>query len=170
MSFDWKAVVKTVAPGLATALGGPLAGLAVTAIGEALGVSEPTQEKIQQALAGATPDDLLKIKAAEQTFQVKMRELDVDLVRIGVSDRDSARQREAATKDTLTPRFLAAVVVITWGVVQWRILNHSIPEDMRELVMRVLGTLDAALLVVLYYYFGGSHTPSTVVNGERRGR
>ena len=37
--MDWLA---QIAPGIATALGGPLAGLAVTAISKALGVDEKT--------------------------------------------------------------------------------------------------------------------------------
>lgn len=166
--FDWKSIIKTVAPTIATALVGPLGGMAVSAIGEALGIDEPTQEKIQQAVAKATPDDLLKIKVAEQAFVVKMRELDIDLAKLAVSDRDSARKREVETKD-YTPKVLAFVIVVTWGSVQYYLLKHVIHEDMRELVMRVLGTLDAALMLVLSYYYGASATPtSTVVNGERR--
>lgn len=167
--FDWKSIIKTVAPTIATALVGPLGGMAVTVLGEALGVSEPTQEKIQQAIAKATPEDLLKIKQAEQAFLVKMRELDIDLAKLAVSDRDSARRREVETHD-YTPKVLAFVIVVTWGSVQYYLLKNVIHEDMRELVMRVLGTLDAALMLVLSYYYGASATQGgpTIVNGERR--
>lgn len=165
--FDWKAIVRTVAPGIATALGGPLAGMAVKAIGSAIGLDDATEETIAAAIKGATPDDLLKIKQAEQGFQVQMRSLDIDLVKIAAGDRDSARKREADTKDW-TPRILAGMIVITWGTVQWFILHNVIHDDMRELVMRVLGTLDAALMLVLAYYFGSSAQPTTVVQGERR--
>lgn len=168
--MDWKAIIKTVAPTIGTALGGPLGGLAMKAICDALGLSDATEEAISTAISGAKPEDLLKIKQADQQFARDMKALDVDLARVAAGDRDSARKREADTKDTWTPRLIAFLVIIVWGFVQWRIINHSVPEDMRELVMRVLGTLDAALLVVLYYYFGGSAQPGTVVNGERRAR
>lgn len=165
--MDWKAIVRTVAPMLGTALGGPLGGLAVKTIGEALGLSEHTEEAISTALAGAKPEDLLKLKQADQQFAKDMKALDVDLERISAGDRDSARKREAETKDW-TPRILAFVIVVTWGMVQWYILHNVIADDMRELVMRVLGTLDAALMLVLAYYFGASAQPGTVINGERR--
>lgn len=156
MSADWKRIVATVAPGIATALGGPLAGLAVKAIGGALGLGEgASEDAVAAAVTGASPDQLLAIKQADQAFKVKMRELDVDLERIAGQDRDSARRREADTKDW-APRVLAAIIVLTWASVQWFILRHSVPEDMRELIMRVLGTLDAALMLVLAYYFGSS--------------
>lgn len=166
-AFDWKAIVSTVAPGIATALGGPLAGLAVKTIGDALGIDQPTQEKIETAIRGASPDDLLKLKQADQQFAKDMKALDVDLAKISAGDRDSARKREVDTKDW-TPRILACAIVATWGVVQWFILHNVIADDMRELVMRVLGTLDAALMLVLAYYFGASNQPGTVINGERR--
>jgi hypothetical protein len=36
-------------------------------------------------------------------------------------------------------------------------LNNTIPTEMRELVIRVLGTMDGALMLVLSYYFGSSN-------------
>lgn len=165
--MDWQAIVKTVAPMLGTALGGPLGGMAVQAIAGALGLSEQTEEAISTALSGAKPADLLALKQADQQFARDMKALDVDLVRISAADRDSARKREVDTKDW-TPRILAFVIVVTWGAVQYYLLRNVIHEDMRELVMRVLGTLDAALMLVLAYYFGASAQPGTVINGERR--
>jgi hypothetical protein len=166
--FDWKSIVRTVAPGIATALGGPLAGIAVSAIGNALGIDEPTQEKVIAAVKGATPDDLLKLKQAEQEFILQMKKLEIDVAKIAADDRDSARKREMATGDW-TPKILAFVIVVTWGAVQYYLLRNVVHEDMRELVMRVLGTLDAALMLVLSYYYGASATGgTTVINGERR--
>lgn len=171
---DWKAIVGTVAPTIATALGGPLAGLATKTIIDALGLpTDALEEQVEAAVRNATPEQLLALKTADYKFQTDMKMLEVDLVRIAASDRDSARKRETTTGDSWTPRILAGVVVATWGFIQWHILNHSIVDDMRELAMRVLGTLDAALLVVLYYYFGGSvggGSNHTTVVGERRSR
>ena len=42
--MEW---LKAIAPTAATLLGGPLAGMAVEAIGNALGVSDATKEKIR---------------------------------------------------------------------------------------------------------------------------
>lgn len=165
--FDFKEIIRTVAPGIATAFGGPLAGMAVKAIGDALGMDAATEDTVAAAIKGASPEDLLKVKQAEISFQQRMRELDIDLVKISAGDRDSARKRESEVKDW-TPRILAFAIVATWGCVQWYILHNVIHDDMRELVMRVLGTLDAALMLVLAYYFGASAQPGTIVQGERR--
>ena len=78
MEFDWKSIVKTVAPILATALGGPLAGAATSAISQALlGKKDGTETEIATILQTASPETLLALKKANQDFEVKMKELDM---------------------------------------------------------------------------------------------
>jgi allophanate hydrolase subunit 2 len=109
MDFDWKKLLGSVAPTLASALGGPLAGLAVKEIGDALGIDKPTQEAVTARLQGATADDLLKVKQADQAFKERMAELGVDLARLEQADRSSARELEKA--GAKTPGVLSWVVV-----------------------------------------------------------
>lgn len=157
MGTNWKDIVATVAPGIATALGGPLAGLAVGAIGSALGLSDATQEQVANAISGAKPEDLLALKNAEIGFQQHMADLGVDLERIAAGDRDSARRRESETKDW-TPRLLALTIVSGWILVQYFLLMHVVPNEMRDIIMRMLGVLDMALGSILNYYFGSSNS------------
>ena len=96
MDFDWKSIVKTVAPVLGTALGGPMGGLAARTIaGAVLGDETASEDQIAQAVAAASPEQLLALKKADQDFQLRMKELEVDIVRIDQQDRGSARDREA---------------------------------------------------------------------------
>ena len=89
MAFDWKATLATVAPGLATALGGPLAGMATKAILGALGMADgATASDLAAAVQGATPEQMLALKQADQQFAIQMRELDVDVERVSAGDRD----------------------------------------------------------------------------------
>ena len=97
--MDWKSIVRTVAPTLATALGGPLAGAAVQALSVALlGRPDGTEQEVAEAVLVGGTDALLKVKQAEADFAVKMRELDI---------RDLASARELAKVDYQTPRTLA---------------------------------------------------------------
>lgn len=152
-----KGIVGTVAPTVATALLGPLGGMAVKEIGKALGLPEDaSSEDVATAITNATPEQLLQLKALENDFKVKMKELDVDLVRISAADRDSARNREIQTKDW-TPKILAFSITILYIAIQiFMISGTIIPQEMREMVMRALGTLDAILSLVFSYYFGSS--------------
>ncbi|GAA5787342.1 hypothetical protein [Chitiniphilus shinanonensis] len=112
--MDWKQIVGTVAPWLGTALGGPLGGLAVSVVADALGLSDKTEDAIKQAISGATPEQMLAIKAADQQFAARMQELGFSnqqaLAKIAADDRDSAR-RMAIADGGRTQRNLAYVIV-----------------------------------------------------------
>ena len=54
-----KGLLKSIAPTIGTAIGGPLAGQAVQAISNALlGHPNGTQDEVEVALQNATPDQL----------------------------------------------------------------------------------------------------------------
>ncbi len=150
-------IVRTVAPTIASAVGGPLAGMAVRTISDALlGKPDGTEEELAQAALGATPEQLLALKKAEQDFIVQMRELDIDLERIGNQDRDSARNREIKLKD-VTPKVLAAIITVGYfGVLFW-MLNYGLPSNGgSEAMLVMLGTLGTAWGGIVAYYFGSS--------------
>lgn len=150
-----------IAPGIATALGGPLAGLAVRAVGEVFGLPDTAdKDKVMRAVASATPEQLLALKQADQAFAIRMRELDIDIDKIAADDRKSARQREVDTGDVWTPRILAVLIVGGWLFCEWFILNYSIEASMREIVAAGLRTVDNALVMMLGYYFGAMNRPS----------
>ena len=154
---DWKKLAAAVAPGIATALGGPLAGVAVSAISDKLlGKPDGTESEIATAMATGGTDALAKLKEAEQAFQVRMRELDIDLERVHQADRDGARQREANTNDTLTPRLLAMGITCGFfGVLGW-LLTQGKPETGGDALLVMLGALGGAWASVVAYYFGSS--------------
>lgn len=150
-------LIGSVAPTIATALGGPVAGMAVKALSGALfGHEGASEDEIKTALANPSADQLAALKKIDADFKVQMKALDIDLERIAASDRDSARKMAIMTHDW-TPRVLALIVVMSWGIVQWFLLHNVIDPSMRELIARVLGTLDGALMLILAYYFGSAH-------------
>jgi hypothetical protein len=90
-----------------------------------------------------------------------MSDADITLEELAPTDRASAREREVKSGDSWTPRILASLIVMAWFAIQWHLLVHIIPQEMREIVMRTLGTLDMALGMVLGYYFGSSASSRT---------
>lgn len=155
MDFDWKSLVGSVAPTIATALGGPMAGMAVKALGSALLGDETASEKdVVAALAGATPDDLLKLKQADQAFESKMAELGVDLERIAANDRASARNMQATTKAWIVPTLAGLTVAGFFGVVGW-VLSGKVSLE-STLLGFVLGQVSAKAEQVYNFYFGSS--------------
>lgn len=138
-----------------------LVAMAAAAVGDVIGVKvDADTRSIAAAIQGATPEQLVALKQADNDFAMKMRELGykevTELAKIDADDRNSARRREVDAGDSWTPRLLSAIVLIGWFVVQGYILTNTVDADMREIVMRSLGTLDMALGLVLGYYFGSS--------------
>jgi len=158
MAFDWKALVRTVAPTLGTALGGPLAGSAVAAIATALLGKPGTEEEIATALAAATPEQILAIKKADQDYAVRMKEADIHFEEIAGKDRDSARNREIQTHDTLTPRLGFLVVTIGFFATLYWIITHGVATDTNggAIVLTMLGSLGTVWVQQCAYFYGSS--------------
>lgn len=157
MKIDWKKILGTVAPVLATAAGGPLAGVVTKTLAAGL-LERPdaSQEEVEQAVANASPETLIKLKEIDAKFQNDMAQVGIDFEKIASEDRANARAREVSSGDHWTPRILAAVIVTGYFAVQWYILSHAVPVEQREIVMRSMGVLDTALGLTLGYYFGSS--------------
>ena len=67
------AILGAVAPTLATAMGGPLGGMAIKMVSDKLGLSESTMEAVEAAMSNATPEQLAEIKKVEADFKVQMK-------------------------------------------------------------------------------------------------
>lgn len=154
----WRDILGTVAPGLATALGGPLAGLATRVISKKLlgpDVAVPDQSILEEVLEGIDPEGMRALKEAELEFQREMKSLEIDLAAIDASDRDSARKREATVKD-ITPRILAGVFTVGFFAMVYVGIKYPIQENAQDLMLVLYGALAAGLQQILAYYFGSS--------------
>lgn len=145
-----------IAPSIATALGGPLAGVAVRSLSNALfGHEDGTEQQVSDALSSATPDQLATIKKIDADFKVQMKSLDIDLERISAGDRDSARQMQRETKDW-TPKALAFFITFGFfGALIW-IMVFGIPQTGTEVLLMMLGSLSTSWTGVVQFYYGSS--------------
>lgn len=151
-----KDIVRTVAPALATALGGPLAGTAVRALSEKfLGRPDGAAEEVEAALTSATAEQIIELKRLDKEFKSKMLDAGIKLEELEEQSRTRATNMFVATRDP-TVTLLTLAIVIVWGIVQWALFTHNVPENSHDMIARMLGTLDAALMAVLYFWFGSS--------------
>src|SRR5436190_192676 len=104
-SMGFKDIFKAAFPFIsaASSLGGPLGTMAAAAVGKALSVDSVTSDNIADTIAAATskdPDAMLKLKQAEEDFQIQMTKLGFDqaakIEELQAADRASARAREIA--------------------------------------------------------------------------
>lgn len=156
--------LKTVLPWIgAAATGGvpAIVGMAAKTVGEVIGGDVgSTAKDIAAAVAGATPDQMLALKKADNDFAVRMQELGfkqaVDLETIYANDRANARAREIATHDKF-PAILATVVTFGFFFILWYLIKFGVPQNgVGEALLVMLGSLGTAWTGVVQYYFGSS--------------
>lgn len=161
---DWKSVVRSVAPMLGTALGGPLAGLASRVIAEALFEEAPEKVNLQKVadmlcgkVAGGTMA-LEKLKQAEREFAMQMRAMDIDLAKLDMQDRASARLRQQKTGDNL-PNWLGVLVLCGFFATVAFVLLHGLNQiDAASAAFAgtLVGYVSAKADQVIAYFFGSS--------------
>lgn len=165
-------LLAQVAPTVATALGGPLAGLAVKTLSEAMfGHQDASESDVSAALMNATPEQLQKLKETDATFKLKMKELDIDLEKIAAGDRDSARNMQVRTNDWI-PRAMAIMVTFGFfGILAW-LLVRGVPPSGSETLIYMLGALGTAWTGIVQFYFGSSAgskaKTDAMVTGEKK--
>ncbi len=151
--MEW---LKNIAPTIATALGGPLAGVAVDAVGAALGWKDATKEKVVEALSRGqlTGDQVLALKQAELELKGKEQELGFKFAELDIRDRDSARQREMSVKDNTNTILAFTVVGAFVALVAGTMLGLAKVDTV--LAGTLVGYLSAKAEQVLAYYFGST--------------
>ena len=168
--MDWKGILGAIAPTLATALGGPLAGVAASAVSDALlGRPDGSEAEFAVALKAGGPDALAKLKDADNAFAIRMKELGIEVEKLHAADRANAREREAKTGDSWTPRLLASLVTLGFfGVLAW-LLAYGKPDAGGDALLVMLGALGGAWASIISYYFGSSagSAEKTAILGKR---
>lgn len=166
-AFDWKKVVQSVSPVLASALGGPLAGAAVSALGNAiLGKPDATIEDVTTAIASGqlTPEQLVSMQQADIAFKTRMAEIGLDLSKLDIQadadvmkDIQDARARQVATKDYM-PQVIFGLLLIVYVVEVMMFFYGKMPEDdyTRALMTRAFATVETGLTGAIAYFLGSS--------------
>lgn len=158
--MDWKDTLAKVAPTVAGALGGPLAGMAINVACEALGLSESTEDALQNAVAGGSPETLVKLKEANTQLKLELRKLDIKEEEIHQQDRDSARNLGIAKGVVVHARLSTAFVVgyfLIFSAVLFAVFHGVTIEDaMLALISALLGIMTAAVQQIMNFWFGSS--------------
>lgn len=156
----WKDIVRTVAPGLATALGGPLAGVAVKALGDKLlGKPDASEEEVGIAVQALAPADYVKLREAEQQFAIDMKRVDIDIFKLEVDDRTSARGNRGWA--VWAPQI--ALAILYHGIFSFVFYllffraNTEFSDFQKAALTQLMGALSAGLTMILSFYFGGMY-------------
>jgi hypothetical protein len=148
--MDLVSLLKSVAPGLATAVVGPLGGVAVKMIAEKLGV-ENTVEAVTQAVQ-ADPE------AAQKLAEIDLKQFEAE-----ARDRDSARQMQTVAlqqEDKFAKHFIywyAWFWSIGTTVYFFSVTFLTMPDGGRDFANIILGfLLGTAVATIISFFYGSS--------------
>jgi len=143
-------IIKSVAPGLATIVAGPVGGLAIKAIAEKFGVAD-TVEAVTAHLQ-INPQDTLRL-----------REIDLEQFKVEVEDRKSAREMQIAAlnqDDWFAKNFLY-IFTSVWSIFAMAYFSFvtfgNVPAAGVRMADTILGVLIGTVLTGFFnFYFGSS--------------
>jgi len=147
--MEW---LKSVAPTIATALGGPLAGLAVEAVSKAIGI-DPKDVQSTIESGKLTADQIGQIKLAEIEMAARAQELGLDFEKLSVEDRKSAREMQSTTKSIIPSVLALSITVGFFGILVGLMTEQFKTSDA---LMMMLGSLGTAWTGIIAFYFGSS--------------
>lgn len=160
MRFNWKDVVRQVAPGLAGLFGGPLASTAVGALSNALlGKPDGTEEEVALAIGNAPPEILARIREADATLRGQLAQAGVKLEEIAGADRASARDL-AKTTGLLPQIILSTIFVVGYFVLVGALMlkGIQIASELYDVFLVLIGVMTAAVPQILNFWFGSSRS------------
>lgn len=161
-------VVKTLAPTIGTALGGPLLGGAIAALESVFGITpkpdastDDRQSTLAAAISGATPEQLAAMRAKDQDYALAMAQAGFKntetLASLTVQDTVSARDMQASTK-SWTPTVLTLAITVGFFGMLLMLMYVTIPEANKAIVYGFTGTLGTAWLVAVHFWFGSTQS------------
>lgn len=150
-------LLKSLAPNIASAAGGPLAGMAVKMAASKLGLPSTTTANEIEDLIEREPEKAVLVKQADNDFKSKIKEMEIDLesFKTEVQDRQHARE---TFKNDWTPKVFGILALVLYGayVMTVTILPHD--QNDETIISLVLGQLSGILGTMAAFWFSGSST------------
>lgn len=151
-----KKAIAGFAPQIAHALGGPLAGAAVSHLAKAvLGNDGANEDELSKVLENSGPAHAAVLRQADLEFALALNAARLETRRIDARDRSDARNREIAIRDR-TPMVLGAIIVSGFFLVLGVMITKNLPEGAETEFSIMLGALATMTAAVVNYYFGSS--------------
>ena len=168
-----KSLIQHFAPTLASALGGPFAGVATkfitdNLITESISDGRSAEEVIEELLNDSK--SLQKIKDIDKDFKLEMEKLNVDVFSLEIEDRKDARS--FAKKDNRPQIVLSIIFLVAYFLMLAAIfsietsdtLNMKQGENSLMGELQILfGVLTAGVGQILSFWFGGTLKKNDVI-------
>lgn len=155
--MEWLKKIAGYAPDIVGAIvsgGATLPATALRVISKELtGVETDNAELVEKAVNNASPDELLKLKEANNAFLIRKMDLQYQELANQRVDTQSARKEHKGHWMTfLLPLLLLGLA----GWLSYELLNSSMPESNRDVLVFIVGQVFGYLGAGITYWLGSS--------------
>ena len=148
-------LLKSLAPTIASAAGGPMAGMAVKMAAKKLGLPDTATANEIEDLIEREPDKAVMVREADKDFKNRIREMEIDLesFKTEVEDRKDARENFATD---WTPKVFSVLTLLLYG--GFVMIVTLMPHDQNDetIISLVLGQLSGILGTAAAFFYGSS--------------
>ena len=148
-------LLKSLAPTIASAAGGPMAGMAVKMAAKKLGLPDTATANEIEDLIEREPDKAVMVREADKDFKNRIREMEIDLesFKTEVEDRKDARENFATD---WTPKVFSVLTLLLYGA--FVMIVTLMPHDQNDetIISLVLGQLSGILGTAAAFFYGSS--------------
>ena len=148
-------LLKSLAPTIASAAGGPMAGMAVKMAASKLGLPENTTANEIEDLIERQPERAVALKQADEDFKNRIREMEIDLESFKTEVEDRKDARENFSSDW-PPKIFSILCLLLYG--GFVMIVTLMPHDQNDetIISLVLGQLSGILGTAAAFFYGGS--------------
>ena len=148
-------LLKSLAPTIASAAGGPMAGMAVKMAAKKLGLPDTATANEIEDLIERDRDKAVMVREADKEFKDYIREMEIDLesFKTEVEDRKDARENFATD---WTPKVFSVLTLLLYG--GFVMIVTLMPHDQNDetIISLVLGQLSGILGTAAAFFYGSS--------------
>ena len=148
-------LLKSLAPTIASAAGGPMAGMAVNMAAKKIVLPDTATDNEIEDLIERDRDKAVMVREADKEFKDYIREMEIDLesFKTEVEDRKDARENFATD---WTPKVFSVLTLLLYGA--FVMIVTLMPHDQNDetIISLVLGQLSGILGTAAAFFYGGS--------------
>jgi len=152
--MKWLGKLKEYAPDIAAAVlsgGATLPQLALKAVSDVVGKDLTDEDSLSSFVTTASPEVMLKVKQANNSFKIRMRELDVELDTAELKNQEQARVQHKAS---IMPAVVTVGMTLIVSGLFYALFAKMLPETNRDVFYLLTGQASALWGASVTYWVG----------------
>ena len=152
--MKWLDKLKEYAPDIAAAVlsgGATLPQLALKAVSDVVGKDLTDEDGLSSFVTTASPEVMLKVKQANNSFKIRMRELDVELDSAELKNQEQARVQH---KTSIMPAVVTVGMTLIVSGLFYALFAKMLPETNRDVFYLLTGQASALWGASVTYWVG----------------